>query len=205
MQNLLPIEPYLRQARIPWRLTLVIGAVAGVLFQAATWLPGWRSGRLPAGELPIQLLWGLVGGLVFALLLDLVIYARLRFLVRRTYEGTLFADAAPPTDPAFTHRLVATLDHDSALQRVAGTLYAGRGRLRFVPQRVNLGGRRGPWDLPVDATTTFESGERQVAMPAWTGARPLPTLTVRSGAATATFQVPDPETAARRLDEVLFG
>lgn len=206
MQNILPVEAYLRQMRTPWPLTAAVGALLGTLFQALRFLNPDLLARENPGSGPAEiLLWGFGSGIAIAFLFMFFLNLRLRLLVRRTYDGTSLLEAPPPEDPAFTHRLMANSDHPSVWGRVAGALYAGKGRLIFVPQRANLPKNRLPHEIPVDAATRFATGTFVPKVPAWFGARPLTTLIVVTGAGSETFQVPEAETAAARLREIVLG
>lgn len=206
MDNILPVEPYLRQVRTPWGLTIAAGAALGTLFQASRFLAPETLAREAPNSGPLEILaWGFCGGIAAAIFFMFCLNLRLRLLVRRTYDATSILEAPPPEDPAFTHRLIATSDHPSVWGRVAGALYAGKGRLVFVPQRANLQKNRQPREIPVDSRTRFTTGTFTPKVPAWFGARPLTTLIVVNGAASETFQVPEAETAAQALREIVLG
>lgn len=202
-ENILPVGPYLRQVRLPIAFALIFAGTVGVAFRVLLILSPSPTERLPSGGLTEHLLWGLGGGLACGAAFCFALWIRLRFLVRRQYEGHLAFGAPAPEGGNFTHRLVAIREADTWIQRTAGVLYAGPGQVIFVPEVANLPSNRHQSPLAVGPRTTFTPGQtKPEGLLKFFGARPLPTLEIRSGQDSLLLRVPEPETVATALAQV---
>jgi hypothetical protein len=209
MQEILPVSAYRKQGRFSPTLFVLGGAVAGPLFGLARVF----SITPPAGPIPTGekiLMGGLAGGVLFGLLLWVMFRLLLATMISRAYAATYrgFA-AAPPENGAFTHRLPATLsDKTHGLGKVGGVLYAGPGRLVFSPHTAILHGGRGFVPVPLGADTPLRA-DSYLPLPQWIsyllGSKPLETLEIGAAGAIQLFQVPEAETVAAKLREVVLG
>lgn len=208
MENILPSSAYWRAMKLPARLFLILGLVVGGAVQALRYLsPSLiASGEVRGEPLP-AILWGMAAGFALGILMWWLFQLQQRILTWRAYhEHGFFAAPPPESEENLTHRLPANLDGPNWIYKVAGILYAGPGTLVFVPQAGNLPKNLMLRRIPVDAETTFTPSRRPPS--GWArslGADSLPILEIRTRGNLWTLFVPEPDTVAASLSQIVRG
>lgn len=210
VQDILPLEVYQRHQRPPLLLFVVPAVAIGLFLQTCQQLSPDNVARgLASGDpadAAVQILLGGAVGAGAAVYFWIMVWLGNRWFMKVTYRGKWGRETPMPEDTFWTHRLVAGLEH-GWWHGVQGALFACRGRLVFVPQALFDAHQKGVLWIEVDKSLTFTVGEKAFGSltPVFrlVGIRPGTKLVIRSRHGEWSFVVPDPETAAEGLRQVV--
>jgi hypothetical protein len=195
IRELLPIEAYLPPSRpFPWRTALVMAFLWGVPMTTVLLV---SEGSEELG-LPVVLVTGTMGGLLFGILWTGSFWRSILHLTRRVYNADpRMVPQPPPGDYDF--RLACSYLASRHIS-IGGHLYIGEEDWVFVPHRKNLKRHRTPRTIRRNTITQVDAG----SLPPTVFARlfssePDQRLLVRTDGEESRFRVPHAEKVASEL------
>lgn len=192
MEELLPFEPTAAR-RLHWGRLAVFASL--LFFVSMAYVAG------PEDRDYLLILLGTA--VLFGPVISLFLRVLMRGTERTAYDNDGMFRTEPPPGSRLTHRLVTRLRRRGQRSFEDGALYAGPGRLVFVP--ATIGDPGVPVEIRVDSSLSLLP-EREEP-PAWVAflAREGRTfLRIRSGDFDERFPVGRPELVVERLGTILF-
>ena len=212
MQNLIPLESYLRDETGYWtRLPFVSGTFFGVTFSTFFYFAERGSGTLLHPPTFVHsLVTAVLSGVFFGALFTFFLRRKVKRLWKLLYLGNAAVESRFSKQTGCTHKLVCTLVQEDT--GIGGTLYLGSDNWQFLPhQEYGQKERSSDKKLFQPATSIhlalIRSPESKGLIRRWlqkflVPKRPM-LLDITSSGAHASFLVPTPEVTLSALHDVI--